>query len=63
MTGSTRSDAPSRARSLGLEVTAMLLDIDYILIGMPGIALSLWAQWRIVLGLLGRRRGFRRRRA
>jgi Zn-dependent membrane protease YugP len=26
----------------------MLLDIDYILLGMPGIALSLWAQWRIV---------------
>jgi Zn-dependent membrane protease YugP len=25
----------------------MLLDIDYILLGMPGIALSLWAQWRI----------------
>jgi len=26
----------------------MLLDVDYILLGMPGIALSLWAQWRIV---------------
>ncbi len=26
----------------------MLLDSDYILLGMPGIALSLWAQWRIV---------------
>ncbi|HMF35799.1 MAG TPA: zinc metallopeptidase [Isosphaeraceae bacterium] len=26
----------------------MLLDIDYILLGMPGIAFSLWAQWRIV---------------
>jgi len=26
----------------------MLLDIDYILLGIPGIALSLWAQGRIV---------------
>src|SRR5271165_2120453 len=26
----------------------MLLDIDYLLLGMPGIALSLWAQWQIV---------------
>ena len=26
----------------------MLLDVDYILLGTPGIALSLWAQWRIV---------------
>ena len=26
----------------------MLLDIDYLLLGMPGIALSLWAQWRIL---------------
>ena len=25
----------------------MLLDIDYILLGMPAIAISLWAQWRI----------------
>jgi len=37
-----------RANALVFEVTAMLLDIDYILLGMPGIALSLWAQWRIV---------------
>ena len=26
----------------------MLLDVDYFLLGMPGIALSLWAQWRMV---------------
>ena len=26
----------------------MLLDIDYILLGMPAIVISLWAQWRIV---------------
>ncbi len=38
----------SRANTLVLEVTAVLLDIDYILLGMPGIAFSLWAQWRIV---------------
>jgi Zn-dependent membrane protease YugP len=25
----------------------MLLDIDYVLLGIPGIALSLWAQWRL----------------
>ncbi len=26
----------------------MLLDVDYILLGLPGIALSLWALWRSV---------------
>ncbi len=30
----------------------MLLDSDYILLGMPGIGLSLWAQWRIVSSCL-----------
>src|SRR5271165_3922643 len=37
-----------RAYVLVFEVTDMLLDIDYVLLGMPGIALSLWAQWRII---------------
>jgi Zn-dependent membrane protease YugP len=32
---------------LALGVSNVLLDIDYILLGMPGIAVSLWAQWRV----------------
>jgi len=34
----------------------VLLDIDYILLGMPGIALSLWAQWHIVAACSAARR-------
>jgi Zn-dependent membrane protease YugP len=34
--------------ALAVEVTNLLLDIDYILLGMPGIAISLCAQWRII---------------
>lgn len=37
-----------RVRPLVLEATDVLLDIDYILLGIPGIAVSLWAQWRIL---------------
>ena len=49
MTASTRSgEFGSSECALVFEATAMLLDIDYIILGMPGIALSLWAQWRMV---------------
>lgn len=38
----------NHALGVGEAVRGMLLDSDYLLIGLPPLALSVWAQWRLV---------------